>query len=130
MNAAHNKLIYVPSEVGKLKDITEIDLNSNNLLGLPSAMFESHAIFSLRSLDVSNNQIAELPHSLANVKGLQSLKLSNNQLKFLPASLKELTKLGTLDYGGNDWYAFRSGMHVSDRSYGVKALMMVETLSL
>lgn len=130
LNAAHNKLIYVPSELGKLTELRDVDLNSNCLLGLPMALFESEAIFSLQSLDVSNNQLSELPLSLGNVKSLKTLKISSNKLKYIPAPCKLLTKLTTLHYGNNEWYPFQHGVQLGGKAYGVKALLVVEYLSL
>ena len=129
-NAAHNKLIYIPSELGKLRHLEEVDLNNNDLLGLPNTLFDDAASCSIRSLNVAGNQLTELPKSLGCVKGLQSLNLSNNKLKYVPASMKQLKKLHTLHYGYNEWYALKYAKRGDNKAYGCKALFLIDVLSL
>lgn len=129
LNAAHNKLIYIPSELGRLCNLRELDLNNNMVLGLPRALFEDQAIFSLRKLDISYNQISDIPFSIGNVKGLRSLKVSGNKLKYIPSECKELRTLDTFHYGDNDWYE-ESCYDANSKAYGVKALIKIITLSL
>lgn len=129
LNAAHNKLIYIPSELGRLSNIQEIDLNSNLILGLPTALFEDRAVFSLKKLDLSHNQLGELPFSLGNVSGLLSLKVTGNMLKYIPSTCKKLNVLETFHYGDNEW--FEQSIHdTKGKAYGLKALIQVMTFSL
>ena len=119
----------MPTELGRLANIREIDLNNNLILGLPTALFEDRAIFSLKKLDISSNQIEEIPFSIGNVRGLLSLKISGNKLKFIPTACKQLTVLETFHYGDNPWYEqFRHDK--TGKAYGLKALIKVLSLSL
>ncbi len=54
-----------------------------------------------KRLDLSANQLKELPTSLGNLAQLETLWLSDNQLKELPASLGNLAQLEDLDLAAN-----------------------------
>ena len=52
-------------------------------------------------MDVSDNQLKELPVSFSKLRALEYLSLRNNALTDLPEGLQWLTKLQTLDIRGN-----------------------------
>lgn len=56
---------------------------------------------NLRTVDVSNNKIEELPTSIGNFLQLKSLTLNSNKLTSLPSELSKLRKLETLSVNGN-----------------------------
>jgi hypothetical protein len=58
-------------------------------------------LVSLMNLDVSNNQLTQLPESIGKLTNLRQLLLNNNQLTQLPESISELTRLGTLNLSNN-----------------------------
>ncbi|XP_076011527.1 leucine-rich repeat serine/threonine-protein kinase 1 isoform X2 [Genypterus blacodes] len=78
--------------------ITHLDLSSNSLNALPSVV--PWGLIHLQSLDVSNNQLKELPpaHSSQEVicTSLNQVNLSQNQLTSLPLGLLHLTNIRRL----------------------------------
>ncbi|XP_029946629.1 leucine-rich repeat serine/threonine-protein kinase 1 isoform X3 [Salarias fasciatus] len=83
--------------------ITQLDLSSNSLSGLPSVV--PWGLIHLRTLDLSNNELRELPsaHSSQEVicSSLQQVNLSQNQLGSLPVGLLHLTHLQKLSAAKN-----------------------------
>ena len=55
----------------------------------------------ITSLDLSDNQLTEIPESIGDLTGLEKLYLSYNQLTEIPQSIGDLTGLKTLDLYGN-----------------------------
>ncbi|MGB6301470.1 MAG: COR domain-containing protein, partial [Rivularia sp. (in: cyanobacteria)] len=56
---------------------------------------------NLTQLDLSNNQISEIPEALAKLTNLTQLHLSYNKISEIPEALESLSKLKTLDLRGN-----------------------------
>ena len=72
---------------------TKLDLSSQNLTELPDSIGE---IDSLVELNLSNNQLVLLPESIGNLHQLTQLHLQSNNLTELPESIGKLTKLKVL----------------------------------
>ena len=94
----------IPSEVGLLRVISEIDLSSNLLVEpLPS---ELGILTPLRKLSLSNNALSgAIPAELATTWGLRRsveiLDLSNNYLTLLPSEFGLMSRLTELDVSHN-----------------------------
>ena len=72
------------------KNLTILNLSNNQLTQLP---LEIKKLKNLISLDLSYNQLTQLPPEIGELKKLGTLHLQNNQLTQLPSEIKELTKL-------------------------------------
>ncbi|CAN9506910.1 unnamed protein product [Ophioblennius macclurei] len=83
--------------------ITQLDLSSNSLSGLPSVV--PWGLIRLKTLDLSNNELRELPSALSSQEvicsSLEQVNLSQNQLNSLPVGLLHLTKLKKLSAAKN-----------------------------
>lgn len=82
-----------------LSSLRSLDLSSNNLKALADGMAN---LTSLQSLYLSSNNLAVLPDWMANLTNLQSLHLSSNKLRALPNWMANFTNLQSLDISTND----------------------------
>ena len=82
----------------KLAPITRLQL-AEGLTEFPVEIFELAE--HLEVLDLSNNQLSELPNELPRLKNLKILFLSNNQFDHLPAVLADCPKLEMIGFKAN-----------------------------
>eukprot|EP00039_Didymoeca_costata_P028332 m.20699 g.20699 ORF g.20699 m.20699 type:complete len:499 (-) comp6925_c0_seq1:1439-2935(-) len=91
-------LLVVNPDVFKLKFLTFIYLNHNNLSFIPPEICE---LESLTLLDLSHNKLRSLPSEFARLRNLRELLLFHNILSTLPFELGLLFQLVTLGLHGN-----------------------------
>ena len=77
---------------------TTLDLSWNQMTELPA---EIGTLTNLTRLNLSYNRLSQLPAEIGTLTNLTTLILSNNQMKELPAEIGTLTNLTTLDLDGN-----------------------------
>ena len=77
---------------------TELDLSDNQLTELPP---EITKLTNLTTLNLSKNQLAQLPLDITKLTNLTTLNLSGNQLTQLQLEITKLTNLTTLILGNN-----------------------------
>ena len=87
-----------PKTAGHSCAITELDISSNELKELPVEIFQ---LSSMTALDVSRNQLQVLPECGWTCSSLQVLDLSTNNLKCLPECVFTLPKLKELNATNN-----------------------------
>jgi Leucine-rich repeat (LRR) protein len=73
----------------------------NSISDILNLSHDEKAIFSLKSIDLSNKNLHELPSFLFELKSLENLNLSHNHLKELPKEVLKLESLKTLDISWN-----------------------------
>jgi Leucine-rich repeat (LRR) protein len=85
--------------------IKNFHLNSNSLFALPN---EIEKFQSLITLEVSNNQLVQIPHAITLLKNLKHLFLKNNSLDdfSLPKEIEQLKQLEIINLGGNRFKQF------------------------
>ncbi|MEO0341008.1 MAG: hypothetical protein AAF242_17580, partial [Bacteroidota bacterium] len=94
----------LPEEIGQLTNLTELKVESNQLLtSLPSTI---GLLASLESLGLDQCALTELPSTMGGLRNLKSLSIGQNQLTDLPASLEYLDNLVQIDFSGNQFTAF------------------------
>jgi internalin A len=91
-------LTEVPSKIGDLKEIKELNLLWNKLSALPDS-FER--LLSLERLFLSNNKLQRLPSCLRSLSNLDELWIERTQLSELPGWLNDFPKLRRLRLSGN-----------------------------
>ncbi|TKV94792.1 hypothetical protein SEVIR_9G319400v4 [Setaria viridis] len=89
---------WLPVSLGKLQDVTELDLSENRIMALPSTI---GSLRYLTKLDLHANQLINLPDTFGELSNLINLDLRANQLKSLPTSFGNLTSLANLDLSSN-----------------------------
>jgi hypothetical protein len=88
----------IPSEIGRLVNLQELDLQYNELTSLPS---EIEDLVNLQKLFLGSNQIASLPPEIGNMINLRALWINNNELSYIPPEIGELSNLEHLDLSNN-----------------------------
>lgn len=83
---------------GLLNNATRLQI-SEDLTEFPQEIFE--VAETLEVLDLSNNQLSDLPADFARLSELKILFLSNNQFKALPAVLADCPKLEMIGFKAN-----------------------------
>lgn len=81
------------------KKLWDLDLSGLALNEIPEELFKSAT--TLDWLDLSNNQIGEIPETLSRLTKLRELYITHNQIKIIPDSLCRLTSLVELNLSGN-----------------------------
>ena len=80
-------------QLWRLKHLTSLYLNDNNLIRIPPDIARlEHLLY----LDLSSNQIRSLPAELGDLIHLRELLLNHNQLRILPFELGKLFNLQNL----------------------------------
>lgn len=95
-----DQIEWLPVSLGKLQDVTELDISENRIMALPSTI---GSLRYLTKLDLHSNQLINLPDSFGELSSLIDLDLHANQLKSLPTSFGNLTSLANLDLSSNQF---------------------------
>jgi len=89
------KLKGTVDEIFRLKTL---NLNDNELTELPK---EIGNLTNLETLNLNDNELTELPKEIGNLTNLENLELTRNELTELPKEIGNLTKLMRLFLSGN-----------------------------
>ncbi|EHB10346.1 Leucine-rich repeat-containing protein 57 [Heterocephalus glaber] len=93
-------LTEFPAELQKLtSNLRTIDLSNNKIENLPPVVIGKFIL--LKSLSLNSNKLTVLPDELCNLKKLETLSLNNNHLRELPSTFGQLSALKTLSLSGN-----------------------------
>ncbi|XVF13600.1 hypothetical protein REPUB_Repub08aG0221600 [Reevesia pubescens] len=95
-----DQIEWLPISIGKLKDVTELDLSENRIMALPPSI---GGLQALTKLDLHSNQFTNLPDSVGELVNLIEIDLHANRLKSLPSSFGNLTNLMNLDLSSNEF---------------------------
>ncbi|XP_051197419.1 plant intracellular Ras-group-related LRR protein 5 [Lolium perenne] len=95
-----DQIEWLPVSLGKLQDVTELDISENRIMALPSTI---GSLRYLTKLDLHSNRLNNLPDTFGELSSLIDLDLHANQLKSLPASFGNLTSLANLDLSSNEF---------------------------
>lgn len=90
-----------PIEVQKKTFFLPTNQLTNNFLLLPLLLLPN-----LRKINLSHNDISQLPPEIGNLKNLEVLELSYNNLSTLPETIIGLTNLVKLDLNNNQFKLF------------------------
>ena len=76
----------------------ELDLSWQELTEVPTEVFQ---LYNLKTLYLYNNQIVEIPDAIAQLQNLKTLYLSGNQIVKVPDAIAQLQNLTSLDLSRN-----------------------------
>ena len=94
-----NRLESLPESYGDFEILRVVNLSSNNFSKFPGVLC---GITSLEELDLSFNDIPEIPDDISKLVRLRRLLLYGNRIgPFLPKSMQSLSKLRKLDIRQN-----------------------------
>lgn len=82
----------------ELYNLKELDLSKENLTEIPDSIGN---LINLRTLLFYNNKLTKIPDSIGNLYNLELLNLRDNNLTEIPDSLKNLSNLKYLYLGHN-----------------------------
>ncbi|RXG52318.1 Leucine-rich repeat protein 1 [Armadillidium vulgare] len=102
LNFSDNTIKTLPLELGNLSNLSVLIVKGNQIEEIPEQLFNGKFKDSLVNLDLSNNNISELPFSIGKLKKLKILNLSRNKLVQLPYSFGRLRKLQELRVAKNE----------------------------
>ncbi|MEI8345998.1 MAG: hypothetical protein WCG27_00915 [Pseudomonadota bacterium] len=105
----------IPAELFTLPQLQILKIKNGKLKSLPQ-LSQGQPLSPLKTLQLSHQQLANLPEWLFEFKSLELLDLSSNCLKTLPESLAKLSILKRLNLDGNQFQTFPGAL------YGLKGL--------
>ncbi|KAK7796863.1 hypothetical protein U0070_020805 [Myodes glareolus] len=94
---SNNKLVSIPEEIGKLKDLMELDISCNEIQVLPQQMGKLH---SLKELNIRRNNLHILPDELGDLP-LVKLDFSCNKVTEIPVCYRKLHHLQVIILDNN-----------------------------
>ena len=72
-----NKLTELPAEIGDLRELRQLWLSDNQLVGLPTSI---QRLTKLVKLDLYGNKLTDLPAEISDLRELRMLSVSQNPL--------------------------------------------------
>ncbi|XP_058185054.1 disease resistance protein RPV1-like [Rhododendron vialii] len=98
LNLKDCHLSYIPEEIGNLISLRTLDLTQNNLCTLPESICN---LTCLKRLRLEDNNMSHLPSGIGGLTSLEILNLARNSLCTLPDSIGKLSCLKELFVGNN-----------------------------
>ena len=81
-----------------INDTVRLDLSAENLIEIPEGVFE---LINLKELGLDYNELIEIPLNINKLVKLTTLRLGNNKLTTIP-DIRSLVKLNYLDLNHNE----------------------------
>lgn len=111
LDLRNKQLTSIPSEINTLFSLTSLDLSINQFTLIPTEVFlgKNRFVFIpslLKSLNLANNQLKQIPEAIGGLQSLESLDLSQNQISKIPQALGTLPQLKELHLKGNQFILF------------------------
>lgn len=98
LDLSNNNIKQLPSWIGQLLYLEELDVSDNELEGLPS---DAMRLICMIKLNLSNNKIVQFPKEITMMPHLQYLSIRDNQIRALPWDIGYMRGLRNFDAGNN-----------------------------
>ncbi|XP_016837509.1 leucine-rich repeat protein 1 [Nasonia vitripennis] len=106
LNLSDNNITSLPRELGTLAKLQELNVSGNQLGKGPISKWSwlscSNIAKNLRLLNLSNNQMSQVPEQINKLGGLVTLYLDNNLFSYLPPGIGSLNRLKFLYLAKNN----------------------------
>lgn len=105
LDLSNNCIESIPDELNTLKNLESINFSKNTLgksAHLKWNWLKGNLSKTLKSLDLSYNELSRLPNEVFKVFALENLSLNHNKLEFLPSGIGNLMKLKILSISNNN----------------------------
>ena len=126
VNEKNKKVKLLPSNIGSMSNLIELNIQNNEISSLPHSFYnlkkmnylklENNKIETispligklenLQTFDIGNNPLKSLPDELCNSKQLKFLVLENTKIKELPKCLGNLKNLDWINVSGTQLTEF------------------------
>lgn len=123
LEVRNNKLTSLPESLGQCRFLRQLDASENALREIPSTLVRCERLeqcslrrnalrdlpllpSGLHRLDLSHNELAEVPGAVTSLKQLRQLDLGYNEIEALPARFAQLQMLQQLRLSGNPIHHF------------------------
>jgi Leucine-rich repeat (LRR) protein len=94
-----NKFKDIPTDICFLKELTELYLESNDLIKIPDCISNLRKV---KILLINDNLIKLLPEEIGELENLETFEIVNNKLEKLPAGFYKLSNLKHCNLQGNN----------------------------
>lgn len=102
LDLSDNSLTDIIDDIGRLQCLADLKLRNNKFDKFPKSLcFKESLQKSLHVLDLSGNQVRQLPVYICELRNLITLKMDNNLLEVIPPTLGRLSNLKTVTLSGN-----------------------------
>jgi Leucine-rich repeat (LRR) protein len=91
-------LNHFPTELGMLPNLQVLNLSDNNILEMPNSI---SGFAKLEALRLNNNSIKTVPKNIASLKKLKLLNLGYNKFDIIPIEICQLSNLTELNMSFN-----------------------------
>jgi len=91
----------LPKEISLFKNLTDLDLESNDLSNADLSLLSS--LTKMKTISFQNCNLTKFPTVVFSFKQLTRLNIWNNGIKELPSQLFQMTSLKELEIGANDY---------------------------
>jgi len=112
LSITNSNLFYLPKGF-YFETLDFLDLSNNNLINIPSDIFR---LINLEVLNLNNNSIKEIPAEISKLINLEVLLLENNKITELPKELLSLEKLKYIRLRNNNLKEIKSLKAIKEKS--------------
>eukprot|EP00644_Phytophthora_capsici_P012617 jgi/Phyca11/567013/estExt2_Genewise1.C_PHYCAscaffold_230220 len=103
LDVRDNKLQRLSDRIPQLYRLKTLDVTNNDLPDLPPGLgyLNFGSLIALKELVISGNKLSRLPNSITLLENLEALHIDENQLEYLPERIGNLRKLHVLNAHSN-----------------------------